>query len=211
MRREKKTALSGLYAVTDKKLIPRESFAETVEKVIRGGASLIQLREKDTEPGELIELGKSLLVITKSYGVPLIVNDSPEIAMEIGVDGVHLGEGDCSIEHARSVLGESAIIGVSCYGLIERGINAEQMGADYVAFGTPYSTPTKPGRIPTPLEVLREAVENIKTIPIFSIGGITSENAAPILETGVDGIAAITSIFGSNDPEKAARELSSLI
>lgn len=208
---EKKTALSGLYAVTDKKLIPRDLFVETVEKALRGGANLIQLREKNTDTEDLIKLGKSLIQITKRYNVPLIINDSPDVAMVIGADGVHLGEGDCSIEHARSVLGESAIIGVSCYGRIERGIDAEKRGADYVAFGTPYNTPTKPGRTPTPLEVLREAVEKIKTIPIFAIGGITVENAAPILETGVDGIAAITSIFGSDDPEKAARELSSLI
>lgn len=211
MTKEKKTALGGLYAVTDKKLIPRDKFAQTVEEVIRGGARLIQLREKETDTEELIKLGKSLLQITKSYNIPLVINDSPEMAMKIGADGVHLGEGDSSIGHARSVLGEGAIIGVSCYGVIERGVNAELMGADYVAFGTPYSTTTKPGRIPTPLDVLREAVEKIKTIPIFSIGGITPENAAPILETGVDGIAAITSIFGSDDPEKAARDLSLLI
>ena len=211
MSREKKSALSGLYAVTDKKLIPREAFEDAVEKALRGGAGLIQLREKDTPPEEIIELGKSLLQITKSYGAPLIINDSPEIAREIGADGVHLGEGDCSIEHARRVLGDHAIVGVSCYGSIERGIDAETRGADYVAFGTPYNTPTKPGRVPTPLEVLRETAEKIKSIPIFSIGGITAENTSVIMDTGVDGIAAITSIFGSDDPEQVARELVSII
>lgn len=211
MTRENISALSGLYIITDKKLIPREAFEDTVGKALRGGASIIQLREKDTPPEEIIELGKSLLRITKSYGVPLIINDSPETARDIGADGVHLGEGDCSIEHARGVLGEDAVVGVSCYGSIERGIDAENRGADYVAFGTPYNTPTKPGRVPTPLEILREAVETIKTIPIFSIGGITTENASVIMETGVDGIAAITSIFGPDDPEQAARELVSII
>ena len=113
--------------------------------------------------------------------------------------------------HAREVLGRDKIIGVSCYGKIERGINAERDGADYVAFGTPYFTPTKPERTPTSFDVLREAVKRIKGIPVFAIGGITSENAEEVLETGVDGIAVITSVFGTPDPEGAARDLTQVI
>jgi len=202
-----KESLRGLYAITDKKLIAREDFIEAVEKALIGGASIIQLREKETNQEELIRLGKDILMITKSHRVPLIINDSPELAKEIGAEGVHLGEHDCSIAYARSVLGEDAIIGVSCYGQIERGINAEREGADYVAFGTSYYTPTKPDREPTSVDVLKEAVEKIKRIPIFAIGGITVDNARTIMDTGVDGIAVITSIFGSDDPEQAAREL----
>lgn len=202
-----KKNLRGLYAITDKKLIARESFLEAVEKALAGGASIIQLREKETDKEELIKLGKDILSITKSHGAPLIVNDSPEIALEIGAQGVHLGEYDCTIAYARSVLGEDAVIGVSCYGLIERGLNAQREGADYVAFGTPYFTPTKPDRAPTSVDVLKEAAVKIKRIPIFAIGGITADNARTIMETGVDGIAVITSIFGSDDPEQAAREL----
>ena len=197
----------GLYLITDQKLIPRERFAETVEAAVRGGASILQLREKDTPHDEVIGLGKKLLGITSRYGIPLIINDSPELAAEIGADGVHLGEGDAGISHARSVLGEGAIIGVSCYGKMERGLEALAEGADYVAFGTPYNTPTKPGRTPTPFEVLREAAARIKGVPVFAIGGITAENAEDVLDTGVSGIAVITSVFGAADPEKAAREL----
>jgi len=202
--------LSGLYAITDKKLISRNGFEKTVEKAVRGGASIIQLREKNTESAEVVGLGKNILKITKRYGIPLIINDSPELAKEIGADGVHLGDNDTSLEYARSVLGREAIIGVSCYGNIGRGVDAEKKGADYAAFGTPYFTPTKPDRTPTPLEVLREAKEKIYRIPIFAIGGITRDNAACVMETGVDGIAVITSIFGSEDPEEAARELASI-
>ncbi|HML95020.1 MAG TPA: thiamine phosphate synthase [Thermodesulfobacteriota bacterium] len=198
----------GLYLITDRKLIPRERFAETVEAAVRGGASILQLREKDTPRHEIIGLGKNLLGITRRYGIPLIINDSPELAAEIGADGVHLGEEDAGISHARGVLGGDAIIGVSCYGKMERGLDALAGGADYVAFGTPYNTPTKPGRTPTPFEVLREAAARIKGIPVFAIGGITAENAADVLDTGVSGIAVITSVFGAADPEKAARELS---
>jgi thiamine-phosphate pyrophosphorylase len=202
--------LTGLYVITDKKLINRGKFIETVEKSIRGGAKIIQLREKDTPLDELLYLGHELLKLTKRYKVPLIINDSPELAKEIGADGVHLGGDDATIKNARAVLGARAIIGVSCYNEIKRGLHAVQNGADYVAFGTPYYTPTKPEREPTSIEVLKEAVKVITGIPIFAIGGITKENASSILETGVDGLAVITSVFGSPDPEAAARELASI-
>lgn len=205
-----KHMLKGLYVITDKKLIPRDKFMTTVEKAIKGGANVVQLREKDTPGDEVLKLGEALLKLTKKYGVPLIINDSIELAQEIGADGVHLGEDDPQIAHAREVLGSDKIIGVSCYGKIERGLNAEREGADYVAFGTPFFTPTKPERTPTSFDVLREAVSKIKSIPIFAIGGITPENADSVLETGVDGIAVITSVFGSDDPEKAARNLAGI-
>lgn len=202
--------LRGLYVITDKKLIPREEFVTTVEKALRGGANIVQLREKDTPRDEVVSLGKALLKVTRKYGVPLIINDSIDLAKEIGADGVHLGEDDPMVSHAREALGGDRIIGVSCYGRLERGLNAERDGADYVAFGTPFFTPTKPERTPTSFDVLREAVSRIKRIPIFAIGGITPENADSVLETGVDGIAVITAVFGSGDPEKAARKLASI-
>ena len=205
-----KNNLTGLYVITDKKLIKRAGFIETVEKSIKGGARIVQLREKDTPKNEILNLGRELLKLTRRYDVPLIINDSPELAKEIGADGVHLGGDDTSIKNARAILGDEAIIGVSCYNQIERGLNAVQNGADYVAFGTPYYTPTKPEREPTSIEVLKEAVYVISQIPIFAIGGITKENDSEILGTGVDGIAVITSVFGSPDPENAARELATL-
>jgi thiamine-phosphate pyrophosphorylase len=205
-----KNNLTGLYVITDKKLIKRAGFIETVEKSIKGGARIVQLREKDTPQNEILNLGRELLKLTRRYDVPLIINDSPELAKEIGADGVHLGGGDTSIKNARAILGDGVIIGVSCYNQIERGLNAVQNGADYVVFGTPYYTPTKPEREPTSIEVLKEAVYVISQIPIFAIGGITKENASEILGAGVDGIAVITSVFGSPDPENAARELATL-
>jgi thiamine-phosphate pyrophosphorylase len=202
--------LKRLYAITDKKLIPRDRFIETVEKAVRGGAKIIQIREKDTPEEEIIWLGKGLLEVTRRYRIPLIINDSPKLAKEIGAGGVHLGRDDPGIFEARSLLGNEAIIGVSCYGEIERGLMAEREGADYVTFGTPFFTPTKPHRKPTPFEVLREAKRKITKIPVFAIGGITKENAQSVLETGVDGFAVIASVFGSPDPEKAARDLACL-
>ena len=205
-----KRMLKGLYVITDKKLIPRDRLAATVEEAIRGGASVVQLREKDTPEDEVIGIGKTLLGLTKKYGVPLIINDSTELAREIGADGVHLGEDDPMVAHARDVLGRDKIIGVSCYGKIERGINAERDGADYVAFGTPFFTPTKPERTPTSFDVLKEAASRIKSIPIFAIGGITPENAQAGPRKRGGGIAALTPAFVAGDPRKAARGRASL-
>lgn len=202
--------LNGLYVITDKKLIPKENFIEVIESVLRGGANVVQLREKGTSENEVISIGKRLIKLTKKYKVPLIINDSPKIAKIVGADGVHLGIDDADIEFARNVLGDGKIIGVSCYGDIDRAKNAVEKGADYLAFGTPYSTPTKPERKPTPIETLLEARKVLNKIPIFAIGGINPVNAKVILDTGVDGIAVITSVFGSENPEESSRKLSNL-
>lgn len=206
-----KHKLKGLYVITDKKLIERSNFVQTVEKALAGGANVLQLREKETDHDEIVYLGKELLKISSKYSVPLIINDSPDIAKEIGADGVHLGRQDANIENARKIMGDDKIIGVSCYGELERGLDARARGASYLAFGTPYNTPTKPGREPTPFSTLIEAKNQIPDIPIFAIGGIYKENAQDVLDTGVDGIAVITSVFGSEDAEAASRELSSII
>jgi thiamine-phosphate pyrophosphorylase len=200
--------IKGLYVITDEKLIPRNRFVETVEKAIKGGAKIVQLREKQSSGEEILRLAEELLKLTRKYNVPLIINDYLELARDIGAEGVHLGQHDTSLAEARKVLGNRAIIGVSCYSSIERGIEAHEEGADYLAFGTPFFTPTKPDRQPTSFEILKEARRAIPEIPIFAIGGITPQNVASILETGVDGIAVITSVFGSSDPEKVSRQLS---
>lgn len=200
--------IKGLYVITDEKLIPRKRFVETVEKAIKGGAKIVQLREKQSSSEDILRLAEELLKLTRRYNVPLIIDDYPELARDIGAEGVHLGQHDTSLAEARKVLGNRAIIGVSCYSSIERGLEAHEEGADYLAFGTPFFTPTKPDRQPTSFEILKEARRVIPKIPIFAIGGITPQNVASILETGVDGIAVITSVFGSSDPEKVSRQLS---
>ncbi|NIX15174.1 MAG: thiamine phosphate synthase [Candidatus Dadabacteria bacterium] len=206
-----KHKIKGLYVITDKKLIERSNFIQIVEKALAGGANLLQLREKETDHDEIVHLGRELLKLSSKYSVPLIINDSPDIAKEIGADGVHLGRHDANIENARKIMGDDKIIGVSCYGELERGLHARAQGANYLAFGTPYDTPTKPGRKPTPFSTLVEAKDQIADIPIFAIGGIFKDNAQDLLDTGVDGIAVITSVFGSEDPETASRELSLII
>ena len=140
------TKLRGLYVITDTHLIRRARFVETVAAAVRGGATMVQLREKETPPEEVIRLGREILAVTRRYGALLIVNDHPAVAREIGADGVHIGRDDPPIAEARAMVGPHAIIGASCYGEVTRAVVAEQAGADYVAFGTPFPSPTKPKR-----------------------------------------------------------------
>ncbi|GIX46295.1 MAG: thiamine-phosphate synthase [Candidatus Tectimicrobiota bacterium] len=201
--------LCGLYVITDARLIPRQRFVETVEAALRGGARMVQLREKEAPAEEIIRLGRALLEVTRRYGVPLIVNDRPEIARAIGADGVHVGRDDPPVAEARALLGPQAIVGASCYGELARALAAEQAGASYVAFSTPFPSPTKAKSTDTSLEVLREAKRRLR-VPVFAIGGITLANAPQVIAAGADGIAVVSAVFGADDVEAAARALAQL-
>jgi thiamine-phosphate pyrophosphorylase len=174
-RMSTQTKLHGLYAITDTQLIPRERFAATVEAAVRGGATMVQLREKETPRTEIVRLGKELLAVTRRYGALLIINDHPSVAQEIGADGVHVGREDPPVAEARALLGPQAIIGASCYGDVARAVEAEKAGADYVAFGTPFPSPTKPKRTDISLGIFQEAKQQVH-VPVFAIGGITLGN-----------------------------------
>jgi len=203
------TKLRGLYAITDTHLIPRARFAETVEAAVRGGATLVQLREKDTPRDEIVRLGRAVLEVTRRYGALLIVNDHPSVAKEIGADGVHVGREDPPVAEARALLGPEVIIGASCYGDVERAVLAEQEGADYVAFGTPFPSPTKMKRTDIALDIFQRAKARVH-VPVFAIGGINLSNAQQIIDTGADGIAVVSGVFGAPNVEDAARALTRL-
>ena len=203
------TKLRGLYVITEPHLIPRDRFVGTVEAALRGGATLVQLREKTTSHEEIVRLGRELLGVTRRYGALLIVNDHPTVAREIGADGVHVGREDPSVAEARSLLGPDAIIGASCYGEVARAVAAEQAGADYVAFGTPFPSPTKPKRTDISLGIFQEVKQRVKA-PVFAIGGITPDNARQVIEAGADVIAVVSAVFGAPDVEAAARALAQL-
>lgn len=170
---------------------------------------MVQLREKASPPEEIVRLGRELLAVTRRYGALLIVNDHPAVAQEIGADGVHVGREDPSIGEARSLLGPQAIIGASCYGEAARAVAAEEAGADYVAFGTPFPSPTKAKRTDISLGIFQEVKQRVK-VPVFAIGGITVGNARQVIEAGADGIAVVSGVFGTPDVEAAARALAML-
>jgi thiamine-phosphate pyrophosphorylase len=195
--------------ITDTQLIPRERFVEAVEAAVRGGATMVQLREKETPREEVIHLAREVLAVTRRYGALLIVNDHPAIAREVGADGAHVGREDPPVAEARAMLGPEAIIGASCYGDVARAVAAEQAGADYVAFGTPFPSPTKPKRTDISLGIFQEVKQRVK-VPVFAIGGITIDNAPQVIDAGADGIAVVSGVFGAPDIEAAARAMAQL-
>lgn len=208
MRLEAK--LCGLYVITDSHLMPRQRFADMVEAAVQNGATIVQLREKDTPRDEVVRLGRELLAVTRRYHALLIINDDPGVAREIGADGVHVGREDPAIAETRAIVGDDAIIGVSCYGDVGKAVAAEQSGADYVAFGSPFPSPTKSGKGETPIGIFQAAKQRV-SVPIFAIGGIHIGNAQQLIDAGADGIAVVSGVFGAPDVATAARDLAQLL
>lgn len=201
--------LRGLYAITDSALCATGPGLEVaVTAALRGGAVMIQYRDKGTDnnsdPTRRAREASMLLQLCRSRRVPLIINDDIELARAIGADGVHLGTEDAALRVARSQLGADAIIGISCYDSLELARKAERAGADYVAFGAFFDSPTKPATVRAPLALLREARDNLR-LPIVAIGGITPDNGAALVTAGARFLAVISGIFAGPDPEQAAR------
>lgn len=171
-------------------------------------ASCLQLRNKLMTDATLREAGTLLRDACKEAGVPLIINDDAAIALELGADGVHLGEHDGDIGSARALLGDNAIIGVSCYDDIERARRLVAEGADYIAFGAFFPSPTKPHARRAGIGLLRDSAS--LGVPRVAIGGITPDNAGSLVAAGADLIAVISGIFDAPDPVIAARAYSSL-
>lgn len=195
-----------LYAIISSQInVPIETAAIAA---IEGGAGMLQLREKNVSEREIVTLAKKLLKITREYGVPLIINDSPEAAAMSGADGVHLGQSDGSPAAARKILGEKAIIGVTAKTL-SQAREAVHIGADYLGCGAVFPTPTKANALPMTMETLSEICSAVN-IPVFAIGGITPANAGSLANTGITGVASVSGVFGYPTPEEieeAARTL----
>lgn len=198
--------LHGLYAITDTVQASGSVLVAQVESALQGGAHLVQYRDKSTDTRKRRHDAAALVELCSTYRVPLIVNDDVELARRIGADGVHLGEDDMNIDMARSRLGTEAIIGISCYDDLARARLAEERGADYVAFGAIFPSPTKPQARHAGLETLRMARSELD-VPICAIGGIDVGNAAAVGEAGADMIAVITALFSGKEIRPRAMEL----
>lgn len=197
-----------LYAVTDEQWLGTDVLCSQVEKAIRGGAGVIQLRKKHMDKAVIIEEAKVLKTLCNRCNVPLIINDSVEIAMTVDADGVHLGQDDTAVSEARKKLGPNKIIGVSAHN-VEEAVLAWKQGADYLGSGAVFHTGSKDNVTPLDHEVLRNICEAVP-IPVVAIGGISETNVMELSGTGIDGIAVISAIFAKPDIEKAARDLRSL-
>lgn len=195
----------ALYAITDSRLAKEQSFYEQIEDALKGGVTLLQLREKNMGEEDLLKEALEVQKICKKYRVPLIINDDVELAKSINADGVHVGQSDLDAGTARTILGPDKIIGVTAK-TVEQARAAQRAGADYLGSGAIFGTGTKPDAKPMTMELLREIV-NAVDIPVVAIGGIDSSNAYKLAKTGIAGIAVVNGIFGKSDCCAAAREL----
>lgn len=199
----------SLYLVTDRKQPAPGTFEKVVEEALKGGVTLVQLREKEGDTGLLYERAVKLKQITKAYHVPLIIDDRIDIMMAADADGVHLGQSDMPAALARKLIGPDKIMGVSA-GTLEEAVKAEKEGADYLGVGAMFPTATKKDADITTPETLRKIMDTVH-IPVVTIGGM-NERTIPLFKGyGLSGFAVVSAIMASREPEKAAKNLKRII
>lgn len=202
-----KKKIKGLYAITPDGL-STELLLEKVRDAIAGGARIIQYRNKSDDMANRLWQADALAALAKAQDAVFIINDSIDLAWSTNADGVHLGKDDDDVAAARRRL-PYKLVGVSCYGDLERAIEAEKAGADYVAFGSAFPSSTKPNAPAVPLELYQEAVRRL-SIPVVAIGGINVDNAKQVIDTGVDAIAVISGLFETDNIRARAECFSQL-
>ena len=195
-----------LYAVTDQMwLKDGEALADVVETVLQNGATFLQIREKDLAEDAFEAEAERLKALCARHSVPFVVNDSVEIALQCGADGVHVGQSDIKGRDIRAIIGPDKILGISA-GTVEEAVAAEQAGADYIGVGAVFATSTKKNARNMTVEQLKEIVSSV-SIPVVAIGGINAENILQLCGSGVDGVAVVSAIFAAKDPGKATADL----
>ncbi|MDY3972303.1 MAG: thiamine phosphate synthase [Clostridia bacterium] len=197
--------LLRLYAVTDRSWLNGRTLAEDVEKALKGGVTLLQLREKNMDFDDFVKSAYEIKEVCRKYNVPLIINDSIDVAKAVDADGVHLGQSDMPVHQARAILGKDKIIGVTAK-TIEQAQKAQSDGADYLGSGAIFGTTTKGNAIKMDMATLKSITASVN-IPVAAIGGITSKNILELTGTGVAGAAVVSGIFASENIESAARNL----
>ena len=203
MRCDKKDLL--LYGVTDRSWLGDRTLAQQVEASLRGGATMIQLREKHMDRGSILAQALELRELCGRYGVPLILNDDAELAQAAGADGVHVGQSDMEAQDVRAKVGPDKIIGVSAHS-VEEALLAEKHGADYLGVGAMFPTGSKADVQELPYETLKDICAAV-SIPVVAIGGISQENVAKLAGSGICGVAVISAIYAAKNIKSAAEEL----
>jgi len=194
--------MKGLYAITES---DSKNLVKKVTLALEGGVSLLQYRNKKADTQQQLEEATALAALCKDYKCYFIINDDMYLAQQVEADGVHLGKDDGSLLAARKLLGDNAIIGVTCYQDIATALIAEQQGADYVAFGSFFASPTKPHAPKADIALLQQAKQQI-SVPICCIGGITLDNGSELIDNGADMLAVISSLFSSDDITATAQQ-----
>ena len=203
MKCDKKTML--LYAVTDRAWVGKQSLYEQVESALKGGATCVQLREKELDEEAFLKEAIEISALCKQYGVPFFINDNVEIAVKCHADGIHVGQEDMEAIQVRQRVGKDMIIGVSVHS-VEEALEAVRNGADCLGVGAMFSTSTKTDVNILPKETLR-AICDAVDIPVVAIGGIGKTNISRLAGSGVDGVALVSAIFGAEDIENECRLL----
>lgn len=203
MRIQKEALL--LYAVTDRSWLNGRKLSEDVKKALEGGATIVQLREKELSEEEFLKEALEIKKVTDQYEVPFIINDNVKIAKECGADGIHVGQDDTSILEVRKILGDDIIIGASAHN-VEEALKAQKEGADYLGVGAVFGSQTKTNVCKMPNETLKAICEAV-TIPVVAIGGITKENISLLQGTGIDGVAVVSALFAQEDITMAAKDM----
>ncbi len=197
-----------LYAVTDRKWLKGSSLEEEIEKAVRAGVTMVQLREKHMGSDELVSLAKRIGTVVHKYNVPLIINDDIEAALASGADGVHVGQEDIGAYEARQRIGSSMILGVSAP-TAETALEAERCGADYIGAGAVFSTSTKKDAKVMSFDELKRICGSV-SIPVVAIGGITEDNIIELSGSGIAGAAVVSAIFAKDDIAASAAKLLAL-
>ena len=194
-----------LYAVTDRSWLRGQTLMQQVEQALLGGATLVQLREKELEESAFLQEAVEMTRLCHRFGVPLLINDNVEIARKSGADGVHVGQEDMDASAVRGILGSGMIVGVTAK-TVEQAKRAQDAGADYLGSGAVFGSSTKRNAKPMTKETLREICAAVR-IPVVAIGGINRENAAGLAGTGIVGIAVVSGIFAAEDIERECKIL----
>ena len=194
-----------LYAVTDRHWLGEKSLYQVVEESLQGGATFIQLREKQLDRPAFLQEAKEIKTLCRRYGVPFVIDDDVDLALEVDADGVHVGQSDMEAGNVREKLGPDKIVGVSAR-TVEQALLAQQRGADYLGVGAVFPTGSKDDAKLLDHQVLRDICDAV-SIPVIAIGGITQENVQELAGTGICGVAVISAIYGQSDVRQAAREM----
>ena len=197
-----------LYAVTDRSWLGEQTLYEEVEEALKGGATFVQLREKELDDDTFLAEAIEIQALCKRYNVPFVINDNVEIARKMIADGVHVGQSDMEAGNVRALLGEYKILGVSAQ-TVDQALLAERCGADYLGVGAVFPTGSKADADDVSHETLRAICEAVR-IPVVAIGGIGRHNVSALRGSGICGIAVISAIFAASDIEAATAELKKL-
>lgn len=198
-----------LYVILDRASAGERPLEELAAAAIRGGADVLQLRDKAADPAAVAQTAERVLAVTRPAGIPLIINDYPEIASRVGAQGAHLGQEDGPLADGRARAGPGCLLGRSTHSLAQ-ALAAVEDGADYLACGPVYATPTKPAYGSVGLELIRQVMRRIAR-PVVCIGGIDRGNAAEVVRAGARCLAVVRAVCAAPDPEAAARELKQII